>query len=134
MPSFAKRLKLSQRDKRIHAMRHRPRLLMPVDHFVDTKLPHTLKMVNCEWYHGIQNMAVPVGAAPRTRNIVRIDVTEPEEPAYLLMQGFAIDGVMLDSRTGYRVEWNGKIWLKPEVIEFSDWSPIPWNEFDWVVQ
>ena len=129
MPSFAKRLKLSQRDKRIHAMRHRPRLLMPVTRFVDTKLSHTLKMVNCEWYHGLQNMVVPAGAPSRTRNIARIDVTEPEEPAYLLMQGFA--GPDLGLKTGYRVEWNGKIWLKPEIVKHCNWLPIPWNEFDW---
>lgn len=129
-----KAMRQSQRDKRIHAMRRRPRLLMPVDFFVDTRVPHTLKMINCEWYHGIQNMVVPVGSAPQTRNIVRIDVTDPEEPAYFLMQGYAIDGVMLSSRTGYRVEWNGKVWLNPEIFKFTGWLAINWREFDWVVQ
>ena len=129
-----KAMRQSQRDKRIHAMRRRPRLLMPVDHFVDTRYPHTLTIVNCQWYHGIQNMVMPTGAAPQTRNIVRIDVEDPGEPAYLLMQGFATDGVMLDSKTGYRVEWNGRVWLKPELFKFAGWFPINWNEFDWVVQ
>lgn len=131
-------MRQSQRDKRIHAMRRRPRLLMPVTRFVDTNYPHTLKVVNCEWYHGIQNMIVPAGAPPRTRNIVRIDVTESEEPAYLLMQGFV--GPKTSLQIGYRVEWNGKIWLNPATIFSLDrdgngeWKSLSWNEFDWVVQ
>ena len=83
-------------------------------------------------------MIVPAGAPPRTRNIVRIDVTDPEEPAYLFMQGFL--GPKNYLKLGYRGEWNGKVWLNPATIFSLDrdgngeWKSLSWNEFDWVVQ
>lgn len=132
-----KAIRQSQRDRRIHALRHRPRLLMPVIRFVDTNLPHTLSIENCEWFHGIQNMVVPAGAAPRTRNIVRIDVTDPDKPACFSMKGYR--GYVPHLPAGYRVEWNGKVWVNPARLDIAldgeeVWCPVSWDRFDWVKQ
>ena len=130
-------IRQSLRDRRVYELQLRPRLLMPVPFFIDTNLPHTLKLVNCQWYHGIQNLVVPKDypAFAATRNIIRIDVGDPNSPASLLLEGMTSD---LTKSLGYRASWDGKRWTSAEQLichrapQPTSCRKIPWIDFDWI--
>ena len=130
-------IRQSQRDRRVYGILTRPRLIMPVPEIIDLSIPYEMHKENCHWYFGIQNLIVPSDWPPQTRETIRIDVTDPNRPASVEVQGYTSG---TQKSVGYKAIWNGSRWTHiltnvstvPQPADWPNWQKVSLAELDWI--